>query len=85
MTKKAKKRISIAFSGYIVNGQDGSASLTLISNDVYDGLELDRIDRRFEGDEIDIELVIDEDGNILEGLEITTEADVEGFNNEIED
>ena len=74
-----QKRISVAMTGYIRNGQDGSASVMLISNEVWDQIDFDRIDQRFEGDVFDIELVIDEDGNILEGLDVVTQEDVEEF------
>jgi hypothetical protein len=73
------KKISIALTGYIRNSQDGSASVVLINNDVWDKIDFDRIDQRFEGDVFDIELVVDEDGNILEGLDVVTESDVDNF------
>lgn len=79
MSKSTKKRIKIALTGFIHNGQDGSASISLISNEVYDQIDFDRIDQRFEGDVFDIELTVDEDGNILEGLDVETREEVITF------
>ena len=77
--KTTKKKIQIDLTGFISNGQDGSASVRLISNEVYDQIDFEKIDQRFEGDVFDIQLIVDEDGNILEGLDVATEEDVTDF------
>ena len=79
MSNTTKKRIKIALTGFIHNGQDDSASISLISNEVYDQIDFDKIDQRFEGDVFDIELTVDEDGNILEGLDVETREEVISF------
>jgi len=75
----AKKEITICLTGFISNGQDGSASVQLINNDVYDQIDFDRIDQRFEDDVFDIELTINEKGEITGGLDIVTKEDVKEF------